>query len=288
MSGFPAVFAQKAKPKPFAKPKSIFFAVLDDGKSIEPIGMVQNGKFVESPGVDLDDGKDDWTPFFAARKRYMLIFGGTSDGVVAVIKRRTGECSGISGEVTSTPIKAKLKGFVMALATNASVKTKSSNMRRLPTASERADAEKLVRAEFTKNNMADAASKQLRYHNLTAIDVDKDGTAELVGTFWIAPKTDERSLLFFIAAKNDEGDYAFEYSEFESVKPNDVMSGDVKDLDEGIGNEFLLDYFDIDGDGKSEIFTTSQAFEGRNFAVYTRDKSKWVRLHESYNYRCGY
>ncbi|MGQ0543222.1 MAG: hypothetical protein ACT4O9_15465 [Blastocatellia bacterium] len=288
VSGSTYALAQKAKPKSVIKPKSIFFAVLNDGKTIEPVGMVQDGKFIESPGVDLDGGKDGWTPLFAAKRRYTLIFGGTSDGLVTVVKRGTGECSGISGEVNSTPVKGKLKGFVMALATNAPVRTKSSGIRRLPTASERADAEKLVRAEFTKNNISDAAGKQLRYHNLTAIDIEKDGTAELVGTFWIAPKTDERSLLFFIAAKNAEGDYAFEYSEFESVKPDGVMSGDLKDLDDGIGNELLLDYFDIDGDGKSEIFTTSQAFEGRNFAVYKRENSKWTRVHESYNYRCGY
>jgi hypothetical protein len=50
----------------------------------------------------------------------------------------------------------------------------------------------------------------------------------------------------------------------------------------------LLDIFDTDGDGVSEIFTIDQAFEGNNFNVYKRDKDEWSKILETYNYHCGY
>ena len=66
------------------------------------------------------------------------------------------------------------------------------------------------------------------------------------------------------------------------------MSGDLKDVDNGILHELLIDTFDYDNDGIAEVFTTTQAFEGRNFQVYRRQSGKWMSVFKSYNYRCGY
>ena len=43
-------------------------------------------------------------------------------------------------------------------------------------AAERGEIESLVRAEFVKQKVPAAAAKNLKYHNLTAIDVNADGT----------------------------------------------------------------------------------------------------------------
>lgn len=283
--------AQKPKPKPSIKPKPIIFAVIFDAKTVEPIAYIENGNLTEAPGGD--DGSQQLSHFaetyYKAKTPYNLIFGGGTDGGKAVIvKSSIGECSGNSAEVTARPLRAKLKGFVMALATDAPIKNSSPSVRRLPTADERNQAEKLVRAEFTNQKVPAASLKQLRYHNLTAIDVDRDGKPELIGSYWVAPKPTERATLFFIAAMNPEGSYSFELSEFKNYTPNEIMSGDPKDLDDGVYHELFLDYFDYDGKGDAEIFTTIQAFEGRNFSVYSREVGKWVKVFESYNYRCGY
>lgn len=276
------------KPAP-TKAKPVIFAVLFDGKTIEPIGFIEKGKLVEPPGGDSESKilKSFAGIYYKPKTKYDLIFGSGTDGKVEIIKSSIGECSGNSAEVTVRPVKAKLKGFVMALATNAPVKAKSSTVRRLPTATERAEIEKLVRAEFVKQSVPSAVLKELRYHNLTAVDVDNDGKVELIGSFWVAPKADERDLLFFIAEKGGNGKYLFTHSDYSANKPEDLMSGDVKDLDT-MGGELLLDVLDYDNDGVSEIFTTTQAFEGRNFAVYRRETGKWTKTFESYNYRCGY
>ncbi|MGB7208076.1 MAG: hypothetical protein WBD27_05390 [Pyrinomonadaceae bacterium] len=283
-------FAQKARLKPAAKVRPIIFAVIFDGKTIEPIAYIEKGKLTQPPGGDEESQKlkNFAGTYYKPKTTYNLIFGGVIDGTVVVVKSSIGECSGNSAEITARPLRAKLKGFVMALATNAPLKTKVPGVRRLPTVDERNQAEKLVRAEFTRQNVSAASLKQLRYHNLTAIDVDRDGKTELIGSYWVSQKPTERSTLFFIAKQNAEGSYSFELSEFKNYTPDEIMSGDPKDLDDGIYHELFLDYFDYNGDGVAEIFTTTQAFEGRNFSIYRRESGKWVKDHESYNYRCGY
>ncbi len=129
--------------------------------------------------------------------------------------------------------------------------------------------------------------KKLRYYNLTALDVD-DGEAEMVGSFWVESSAKERNLLFFIAEKDSGGDYKLDYSEYEKVTPDDLMSGDLKDLDVGIGSELLLDALEYNGDTTAEIFTINKAFEGNNFYVYSRQDGKWARMFEGYNYHCAY
>lgn len=280
--------AQKARTKP-AAPRSIIFAVVDDGKRVEPIAYVQQGKLVESAGGD--DVESVQTSFAKAYYKpqapYSIIFGGAADGRLLISKRSEGECAGNSAEVMATPLKAALKGFVMALATNAPIKsTKSVRLR--PTSAERAEIETLVRAEFAKQNTPADSLKTLRYHNLTGLDIDGDSKTEMVGSYWIAPKTDERRLLFFIAEKAASGKYQITHGEYNAFTSDKVMSGELKDLDDGIYHTLLLDVFDYDGDGTAEVFTTSQAFEGRNFAVYRREGGKWSKAFESYNYRCGY
>lgn len=273
--------------RPSAKPagRTVLFAVLEDGKQAEPIGLIRNGKFDGADGEGVDAKL--YGPFMTAAKSYSLVFGGSRDGSLKVVKKLTGECAGASMEVVSSPLKAKLKGFVMAVATDAPGDLKAPSIRRLPTPAERAEAEKLVRAEFIKQKVSDNAVQKLNYHNLTAIDIDRDGTAEMVGSFWVNPKVDSRATLFFIAEKTGDS-YQISYAEFNDYTPDEVMSGDVKDLDNGIYHTLLLDYMDIDRDGVGEVITTAQSFEGRNFAVYGKQAGKWSKTYSSYNYRCGY
>ena len=276
--------AQKANPAAVSKRPTAVFAVIDSGKYIEPIGKIEKGKLAQ-----FGEAPNFGRIFYAPNTTYTLVFAGGPDGKVTVAKSLIGtECAGNTAEVSVASTKAKLKGFVMGLGTNAVVKSKAPGVRRLPTAAERAEIESLVRAEFKKQGVSDAVVKKLDYHNLTAIDVDRDGTPELVGTFWVAPTEKNRNLLFFIAEKRVGGAYAFSVSNYEAFTPDDIMSGDAKDLDNGILHELLLDSLDVDGDGIDEIFTTTQAFEGRNFDVYRRAGGKWRKVFESRNFRCGY
>lgn len=285
-----AAFSQKrAKTKPAAKPKPIVFAVLDDGKMLEPIGEIDKGELVDT---SASGGDEKVTAafvknYYKPNSTYNLIFGGQANGKVTVKSSSpNSDCGKNLATVTTQSAKAKLKGMVMGLATNQTAIKPAKGVRRLPTAAERSEIESLVRDEFTKQSVAANALKKLQYYNLTALDVDDNGNAEMVGSFWVESSPKERNLLFFIAEKDSDGKYKFGYSEYGKVTPDQIMSGELKDLDE-LGGESLLDVLEYNGDTTAEVFTISRAFEGNNFHVYSRRDGKWTRVFEGYNYHCA-
>jgi len=291
------VFAQKqkkikpvVKSKPVAISKPIVFAVLSDGTTLEPIGVIDKGKLTSTTAGD-DEGKllsSFVNSYYKPKSTYNLIFGAASNGNVTVKSASAkSDCAKNQAEIITQSNKAKLKGFVMGLATNVKTGNTSSGLRRLPTATERAEIEMLVRAELGKQGVAANTVKNLKYYNLTALDVDSDGKPEMVGSFWTETSDKERNLVFFIADKNSSGKYEFGYSEYKKVTPDQVMSGKLKDLDE-LGGELLLDALEYDGDTTAEVFTIARAFEGNNFYVYSRRAGKWSRVFEGYNYHCAY
>lgn len=277
----------KATPKPaLGKPRPIVFAVIDGGKMIEPIAYIANGKLTEA--TNSAAGQNSFASvYYKPNTNYTVVFGGVANGKFTVTKNNVNSDCATNLASGTTQSKAKLNDIVMALATNTKVPG-GNGYRRLPTAAERAEIEKLVRAEFTKQKVPAAMQKDLHYQNLTALDVDKDGKAEMVGSYWLAPSAKDRRLLFFIANKDASGKYAFGYSEYQHVTPDKVMSGDVKDLDGGIYHELLIDVLDYDADGTGEIFTMISAFEGNNFHTFRRQGTKWVKTFEAYNYHCAY
>jgi len=161
-------------------------------------------------------------------------------------------------------------------------------VRHPPTAAEKAEIEKLVRAEFTKQKVSAAAQKVLHFQNLTAVDTDKDGKVEIIGSYYVNTFATERALLFFIAEKNSAGKWALVHSDYDRVAQKDVMSQDIKNIDEGYYHQLFLDVLDYDNDGKSDIFTLRQGFEGNTFFVYHKNAGKWVKVLETSNYHCAF
>jgi len=282
-----------AQRRPAATPaKTVIFAVLNDGKAIEPIGYI-GAKGLMSPAIDGASEGPILTAFhrtyFAKGKMFPLIFGGKVAGNVTVASSDPrGECVNYLANVTSKTTRSPLKGNIMALATNAKIVKPGSGIRRLPTPAERAEIETLVRETFTKNSISTEVAKNLKYHNLTALDVNNDGQAEMVGSFWVEPSATEREVLFFIAELGADKKYRFGYSESRRIKQDETMSEDIKDVDTGVYHERLLDIFDVDGDGDSEIFSYVMSFEGAGFNVYKRQGDGWVTHFEGSNYHCGY
>jgi hypothetical protein len=277
--------AQKAVSKP---PKPIIFAVLNDGKTLEPIAYVNRGKLNEP--VNGSDDMNLITAFNRAYYKpgtvYKLIFGGANAGTVTVKSSDAkAECSRNMGAATTKTYKTPLSGLVMGLATNAPIKNTSASYRRRPTTEEREEVEALAKAEFVRNQLTPGT---LRYQNLTALDLDNDGKAELVGSYWVEIDRLTRGLLFFIAARGSNGKYALGHKEYRSIDQAGVMSGDIKNVDEGVYHELLLDAFDYDGDGTSEVFTYVQSFEGAGFNAYKKNGGKWTRSFAYSNYHCGY
>lgn len=284
------VFVSTAAAQKSAPAKAIF-AVLNDGKTLEPITFIENGKLkgIGDQAVEAENKKDFVKTFYKPKTKYNLIFGGKTEGSATVSKDLSDtECAANQAEISVQSARVKPKGFLMALATNAVPKKTVKGVRQLPTKAERTEIEKLVMAEMKTKNVPIKNTGELRYHNLTKIDVDNDGKNEFVGTYWYNTGPKVRSLLFFIAERDDKGTITIPFTKFDEVKEENVMSGEISAVDSGIYHELLLDMFDYDGDGSSEIFTIVQAFEGSNFNAYKREKGVWTQVLETSNYHCGY
>lgn len=280
--------AQKRRPTPAPKPLPVIFAVLNDGSTLEPIAYVNKLGLAAtvSGGDDPKILANFNREYFKRGKAYRLIFGGADSGSVVVKSANPkAECSANMAQATATAAKTPLKGLVMALATNAPGKTLKSSYRRMPTPAERTEVEALVRAEYARQKVD---ANVLRYHNLTALDLDNDGNAEFVGSFWTEIDPVTRGLLFFIANSNSDEKLTIGYSDYRLIDQAKVMSGEIKSVDEGVGHELLLDVFDYVGDGVSNVFTYRQSFEGAGFTVYRKSGMKWSKVFEGSNYHCAY
>ncbi len=283
----PTVFAQKGKPAPPPPKRPIVFAVLENGGTLEPIAYINKSKLEEPV-----NGSDDAAELLAFNRSYLrpgtsykMIFGGVSGGTSTVKSSNPkSDCSKNIARVTTKANKTPLKGLVMALATNGAV-TAKAGVRRKPTTAEKDEADQLARSEYSKQKLS---PKVLRFHNLTAIDLENDGKAELVGSYWVEIDKLTRGLLFFIAGKGTNGKYAIGYSEYRSIDQGSVMNEEIKTVDEGVYHELLLDVYDFDGDGSSEIFTYVQSFEGAAFKAYRRNGNKWSEIYEWSNYHCAF
>ena len=284
--------AQRTRPKAPPKRLPIVFAVLNDGTTVEPIGYVEKGTLTAAVDGATEAPKLSafHRAFFKPESTYRLIFGGTNAGTVSIKSSDPkAECSSNTAQIVFTSQKVKLKGNVMALATDIATTTKGSGVRRLPTPAERAEIETLVREFLVAQKVTASAARNLKYHNLTAMDVDADGNAEMVGTFWADVSPTSRALLFFIANKEGtSGKYAFGFTDFRLIDQKDVMSGEISAVDSGVYHERLLDVLDVNNDGVAEVFTYIQSFEGVGFNAYRRANGKWTNIYEGSNYHCGY
>ena len=278
------VFGQKVPAKP-AKP--IIFAVLDGGKTAEPIAYINKGKLEETAnGMSETNIITAFTKqYYKVGTKYSLVFGGTNSGTVTVKSSNPkSDCAKNMATTDTKTTKTPLGGFVMGLATNAAIKN-TTYFRRKPTAVEKSEIDALVKKEFAKSKLT---GNTLKYHNLTGIDIDGNGRAEFVGSYWIDVDSKTRNLLFFIAELGTGGKYSLVYADGRSIDQASTMSGDIKNVDEGIYHELFLDSFDYDGDGIGEIFTHQQSFEGAGFTAYKKTAGKWKRVFEVANYHCAF
>jgi hypothetical protein len=278
------VFGQKRQ-------KPIIFGVVNGGTSLEPIAFIEDGKLIAPVGGDADPKElNIFTKnYYKPKTTYRLIFGGANAGTVTVKSANAAsDCAKNMANITVQSAKTKIGGLIMALATDANGKKAASGLRRKPSAAEKTEIDALVRKEFANQKVAATALKNLHYQNLTALDVNNDKKVEFVGSYWVETGATERALLFFIAEQNSKGKFEFGFSEFKTVKKDEVMSGEIKDVDTGIYHELLLDVYDYDDDGVSEIFTQTASFEGAGFNAYKREKGKWEKAFEGSNYHCAF
>ncbi|HEX8633290.1 MAG TPA: hypothetical protein VF703_03965 [Pyrinomonadaceae bacterium] len=289
----------RAQQRAAGAPDVVVFAVTgraDTEFAFEPIATYRRGIFAGS--ITGESSSAELTSFaknyYRAGQRYRLIWGGAEAGaLVAKQSQQESDCAKAAA-TADVQTDVQLGGNRMALATNSPKLGLAKPSRRAPTDDERAQVKAHVERIFREKGVPARALSRLQTINLTATDLNNDGTAELIGTYSV--RRDGTAILidqlFVLAepATTSAGDMKIGVARHRQIKGTDFS--DPESL-ESVGQnafqtEILIDQLDVNGDGTGEVFTISYSFEGTNYAIYQKGAKGWARVKEFYNYRCAY
>lgn len=210
--------------------------------------------------------------YFAAGRKYQLIFGGGEAGTLTITNGYWQDGSYAYGEMALAPAaNGRIHGQLHALATNSNTAARPSIWRRSPTADERAAAISLAKDIYLQNKTPAAAISKMDVINLTAIDVNGDDKAELVGTFKAPQARSDRPphWLFMIAEADGQS--------YQATQVNYQFSPEQTQFP--LGQQLLVDYIDIDGDGTGEVVTVMTARDFKDFfVIYQKKNGKWIQV----------
>jgi hypothetical protein len=285
--------AQRAGAAATARDVAVFAVTrrADAAFEFEPITIFRRGAFAgsitgESSAAELTRFANS---YYKAGQRYRLIWGGAEAGtLIAKQSQKASDCAKAAA-TADVQTSVQLGGNRMALATDSAALGLSKSSRRAPTDAERAGVREHVERIFREKGVPADALAALQTINLTATDLNADGTAELIGTYMIKRGTELLDQLFLIAEPSGNA-FKVGLANYALLKGEDMMSPEAF---ESVGQsafmtEILIDQLDVDKDGTGEVFTISYSFEGTNYAVYKKGAKGWTRVQEFYNYRCAY
>ncbi len=240
---------------------TLIFAVqkFEDIVTVDPIVLFNKGRYT-NPLPDENDAfiKRIEAKYLAKGQKYRVIFGGAEAGTVTLGDRQE------FGLTTTSTLQSsiKLSDEVKALATTSNTLGAKENSRRAPTSEERAAMMKLMSDAYKQRRVTAAAIAKAVVHNLTAIDLDSDGKAELIGSFEIADRNYTSQCLFIIAEmKNDQYQSGVTWYH--------------KGAEESYEARRLLDVLDLDSDGVAEVFAMSSYYESTDFSIYKKVRGVW-------------
>jgi hypothetical protein len=261
--------------------------------SIAPILIIDGGSYKNPIAGDssMEEISRFAVDYYRKGQKYRVLFGGGESGSLTVQRStKDQECMNTEAEVVmQSPVR--LNTNVMALATNSDSLGRGKGSRRAPTASERAAVLPLARNAFKEKGVPASLLPSLDTVNLTAMDLDGDGKAEMVGSYVVKKIKggQERYVLFLLAEPQGNG-YKTVLTQYAHYTPKDIMSGGSIDSigQGGLYTERLVDQLDLDSDGTAEVVTVTDGFEGTTYMIYGRKSGSWQKIYEFGKYRCAF
>jgi hypothetical protein len=235
---------------------------------MEPIVIISGGKYT-APPVDAEEAvtKKFTTTYFRTGRQYRIVFGGGDAGTLTVQKNVEPGCVGLGAEVT-VQTTARIGGEVKALAVSSDKIGRGESSRRAPTEEERAAALEVARAVYGQRGVGAALVKKMQTVNLTATDIDRDGKAELIGSFNIEGANYVMYTLFVIFEPTAAGKFKAAWNWYN------------KGTEEKYEDRRLLDAVDLDGDGTAEVIADGHYYESNDYIIYKRTAGVWRPIYK--------
>lgn len=250
------------------EPRLETVAIIDKGQFLTPGGMNNNR--------DYKDADAFIKKYLTKGRKFFVVFGGGAAGTINLTETGVA-CHGLihaSGPFNPGSLGvARIRGQVQGLATTSDRIARSEIWRRAPSPAERAAAVALAKLSFAKNGMTRAQLSRVETPNLTAIDVDGDNRAELVGTFRLRNPDPERPPRYvFLIAEGKGANYKTAFASYRDFSQSEIFN---------IGEETLVDYLDLDRDGVAEIVTSYSNDHAAGHHIYRRQNGEWKVAYES-------
>jgi hypothetical protein len=243
---------------------------------LEAIAILDQGQFKAPGGVKNRDAAAFIKKYLPRGRKFFVVFGGGAAGTINLTETGLGCNDLIYGIGPFNPGSlgiARIHGRVQGLATTSDMVARSEIWRRAPSADERAAAAGLAKLAFANKGLTPAQLMKMETVNLTAIDVDGDNRAELVGTFSV-PQTDTNRppRYLFLIAEGDGANYQAAFSSYRYFPKSDVYNS---------GEESLIDYVDVERDGTAEIVTSYTGVTDGGYHIYRRVNGAWKVVYEN-------
>ena len=240
---------------------------------VRPLLIFHNGRFMScyDSTKGINARRQFVEKYFAPGKTYILIFGGGNAGWLKIKNSYWQDGAYAYGELSESE-PGRIRGQIHALATDYDTTARGSAWRRVPTADERAAAIALAKNAYLEHNVSDRSLESLEVLNLTAIDVNGDDKAELVGSFKVSQDDKQKPPHFlFLIAELDGGIYKAARTNYQFNR---------EQTEYPLGREMFAESLDIDGDGVNEIVTVFTGPSYKDFfLVYRRQKDKWNQVY---------
>ena len=255
-----------------AQPGTVLFSVKKHEAQVtfEPVVIYRRGAYAKPPADDEAGSRAFARDYFRPGRRYRLLSGGAEAGALTAKKYLEPGCVGLVAEGTAET-QVRLGGRVQALATDSQTLGGGAGSRRAPTEAERARAVDLGRAAYAKNGVGAALAARMQVVNLTATDLDRDGKAELVGSFLVEKKTGESvsdayTLFLIMEPAGDSFRTAWEWFH--------------KGYEAEYADRHFVDQVDLDGDGVGEVVAEGTYYESNDYVVYKRQQGRWRPVYQ--------
>jgi hypothetical protein len=246
-------------------PETVVFSIKkypDSDVHIEPIVIINGGKYTSPPVNDDVLSKTFNDTYFRVDRKYRLVFGGGDAGSLTVTKLIEPGCVGLLAQV-DVETNLRLGGQVQALAVSNNRIGSGASSRRAPTEPERAEALELARTVYIQRKAPTALLKKMNTVNLTAVDLNRDGKFEMIGGFNIQGANMLAYNLFVIFEQTPAGKYRAAWNWYQ------------KGTEESYEDRGLVDVIDLDGDGVAEVIAEGTYYESNDYVIYKRQAGTW-------------
>jgi len=242
----------------------------DGPANLDAIVLVEKGKLIRPYAEQSEAAQNKFgTKYFKAGRTLRVTFGGGEIGTATVTGFQAG-CNNIHARANLLD-NGRLPANLSALATDSDSLGRKASSRRAPTEDERAQVMRLVREIYVARGTSRTLLNSITTTNLTATDLNGDGSVEFIGSFVVATKAKARRDLLLIA-EPQKGTATFKAAlvDFQSYKLPPEEFDSARDF---------IDQLDLDGDNVAEVFVQQHGFDGYAYAIYKKVLGRWRQVY---------